>query len=173
MPQRDLKRPEKWILLLIAALACSPAPEMNTRELAPRKRNRTVPARSGDAEIIARFRAEIQRFWEAPYVWGGASPAGTDCSGLIVTVYKKAMNISLPHSTIQLYRQGRQVGPQELRFGDLLFFSPRGRRDPSHVGLYVDKGMFLHASVSQGVTLSRLADNPYRQEFLGARRILR
>ena len=168
-----LKRKAMTSLLLAMALGCAPAPEMNTREIPPRKENRILATEIENPGVVDLFKKEIQRFWGAPYVWGGASPAGTDCSGLIVTIYKRAMNISLPHSTYQLYRQGRSISGRELLFGDLLFFAPGGRGEPSHVGLYVAKGLFLHASVAEGVTLSRLADKPYFQEYLGARRILR
>jgi cell wall-associated NlpC family hydrolase len=124
-----------------------------------------------DQLTFENFRDAIQKFWHAPYVWGGSSPSGTDCSGLISSLYRRATNITLPHSTNQLSNMG--VSVKRLQFADLVFFSTGRIRKPSHVGLYIDNDFFLHASVSEGVTLSKLADSPWRENFLGARRILK
>ncbi len=118
------------------------------------------------------FIAEIKRFMGAPYVWGGASPSGTDCSGLIATMYKRAADIDLPHSTTQLSKTGTSVSVRDLKFGDLLFFNDGQGKKPLHVGFYLAKGKFVHASVSSGVTVSILTQSPYKQQYLGAKRIL-
>jgi cell wall-associated NlpC family hydrolase len=120
-----------------------------------------------------RFALEIQRFIGAPYVWGGASPAGTDCSGLIRTVYRRALGVELPHSTHELYDYGDPISEDDLRLGDLVFFSEPYRSSISHVGIYLDQGKFVHASLSEGVTLSDLNSSWYIDNFEGARRILK
>ena len=124
------------------------------------------------SETFERFQAEIQRFFQAPYQWGGASPAGTDCSGLITTLYKRAADINLPHQTIKLYSLGRAIRARDLAFGDLVFFHFKGRHSPDHVGFYIGNQFFLHASTSRGVVLSKLNEKPYAHIFVGARRIL-
>jgi murein DD-endopeptidase / murein LD-carboxypeptidase len=123
-------------------------------------------------ELLNRFKLEVRRFWQAPYVWGGASPQGTDCSGLIYVIYQRAAGVRLPRQTIELYEQGAPIPSRYLRFSDLVFFSDNGNRKVSHVGLYIDRGFFIHASVSQGVRLSRLSEQPYKDHYIGARRFL-
>lgn len=118
------------------------------------------------------FITEIKRYMGAPYVWGGASPAGTDCSGFIMALYKNAANVSLPHSTVQLSRLGTKVPVRDLKFADLIFFNDGQGKNPTHVGFYLAKGQFVHASVSSGVIVSQLAKEPFRKQYLGAKRIL-
>jgi len=125
-----------------------------------------------DPELVERFKAEIRRFWQAPYVWGGASPQGTDCSGLVHSLYLRAADETIPRHTTDLYAAGLPVNWKNLRFADLVFFSMGAGRTPRHVGLYIDRGFFIHASVSNGVTLSHFSDPPYMETYLGARRYL-
>jgi len=121
---------------------------------------------------LTRFREQVRAFWRAPYRWGGASPRGTDCSGLVYTLFDQALDVKLPRSTRQLYEQGRAIGKGQLRLADLVFFHLQNPAQPDHVGIYIARGYFLHASVTQGVTLSHLNDPPFKHRFLGARRYL-
>jgi hypothetical protein len=73
------------------------------------------------------------------YVWGGASPAGFDCSGLTMWAYARA-GVELPHSTYGQIRVGRRIGRRQIRPGDLVFSEGGG-----HVGLYIGHGMVVHA----------------------------
>jgi cell wall-associated NlpC family hydrolase len=125
-----------------------------------------------DPQLKERFKAEIRRLWHAPYMWGGASPQGTDCSGLVYVIYQRAANISIPRSVGELYNQGLWVPAQLWQFGDLVFFSKGRGQEPGHVGLYIENGFFIHASVSSGVILSRLSDSPFMETYIGARRFL-
>jgi hypothetical protein len=126
-----------------------------------------------DEDLFEKFKIEIQAFWEAPYVWGGASPQGTDCSGMIMTIYRKAADIKIPRNTRLMWEQGDAVAVDELQMGDLLFFNDNGRNSrPTHVGMFIDKGVFIHASVSRGVTTDQLSKKYYRDRYLGARRFL-
>ncbi len=99
-----------------------------------------------------------------PYRWGGASPAGFDCSGLVQYVYAK-IGIRLPHHAASQYGHGRRVARSALRAGDLVFFSGLG-----HVGIYAGGGKFIHAPRS-GTTVrwSRLSSHG---RFYGARRLV-
>lgn len=107
-----------------------------------------------------------------PYDDGGGDSAGMDCSGFVVSVYGEAAGIGLPRSSQEQYGEGDPVGADELQFGDLVFFNTTGRL-PSHVGVYVGDGLFAHASVSAGVTVSFLSQEYYRDRYVGARRVAR
>jgi cell wall-associated NlpC family hydrolase len=74
-----------------------------------------------------------------PYVWGGASPAGFDCSGLVVYVYAQ-LGISLPHYTVSQWNATIPVSPSDMQPGDLVFFDGLG-----HVGIYIGNGQFIDA----------------------------
>ncbi|MCL4515791.1 MAG: C40 family peptidase [Firmicutes bacterium] len=114
--------------------------------------------------------AAAQGFLGVPYRWGGRSPQGFDCSGLIYTVF--AMNgIVLPRDTWPQYSSTQIVPKETMTRGDLVFFTTY-RPGPSHVGLYLGRGRFIHASSRRGVTISRLDDPYYAARFLGARRVL-
>ncbi|MBI5871223.1 MAG: C40 family peptidase [Actinobacteria bacterium] len=92
------------------------------------------PPTSGDAASIA------MGYLGVPYVWGGASPAGFDCSGLVMYVYAQ-LGIYLPHSASAQYYSGTPISYSELAPGDLVFFgSPIG-----HVGIYIGGGSMIHA----------------------------
>ena len=99
-----------------------------------------------------------------PYVYGGASPSGFDCSGLVSWVYGR-LGVRLPHNAAALYGVGRPVALSAIRPGDLVFFSGLG-----HVGLYVGRGRMIHAPQSgRRVEVQRL-DARSRRPF-GARRV--
>jgi hypothetical protein len=105
-----------------------------------------------------------------PYEYGGTSRAGMDCSGFTSRVYRDGARIELPRSTTGQYQSGVAVEEDSLLFGDLVFFNTTGR-SPSHVGIYLEDGLFAHASVSYGVTISSLQSTYYKNRFVGARRV--
>ncbi len=105
--------------------------ESPARFVPPRKPPR--PTLSQRAIRIARKQLGV------PYVWGGASPSGFDCSGLVSWVYGR-LGVCLPHNAAALYGVGRPVNRRATRPGDLVFFSGLG-----HVGLYIGKGRMIHA----------------------------
>ncbi|MDH4139385.1 MAG: NlpC/P60 family protein [Coriobacteriia bacterium] len=98
-----------------------------------------------------------------PYLWGGASPAGFDCSGLMMYVFAQH-GVQLPHYSGSQFLMGEKVAPAGLQPGDAVFFgSPI-----HHVGMYVGGGYFVHAPrTGDYVKLSPLAD---RNDYAGARR---
>lgn len=117
------------------------------------------------------FLLEVVRYLGVKYAYGGNSKSGMDCSGFICQVFKNAANRLLPRSTTEQFTMGERVEMDDLRFGDLVFFNTTGR-SPSHVGIYIEDGVFAHASVVEGVTLSSLESTYYVKRFVGARRVV-
>jgi len=105
----------------------------------------------------------------SPYRYGGQSPNGFDCSGLVRYVYGQ-VGITVPHSSQLLYKNAQKVDLDNIRPGDLLFFRV-SKEKISHVGIYTTNGEFIHApSSGKYVTVARL-DNPYwEQRLVGAGR---
>lgn len=87
--------------------------------------------------------ASAKLFLGGPYLWGGVSPKGADCSGLVQTVFR-VHGISLPRDVSDQRRCGTEIGRDELRRGDLLFFGP-SRLALTHVGLACGGSIFIHA----------------------------
>lgn len=97
--------------------------------------------------------------WEGtPYQLGGNSREGIDCSAYTKITYQKVFGLNLPRTTIDQVTTGENIQRRNLAPGDLIFFRTGSKQ--RHVGVYVEQGLFMHASTSKGVTLSRL-DNPY------------
>jgi cell wall-associated NlpC family hydrolase len=100
-----------------------------------------------------------------PYVWGGASPSGFDCSGLTMYVYAK-VGVYLPHNAAMQYGLGHPVARSQLAPGDLVFFNGL-----SHVGMYIGGGRFVHAPhTGDVVKISSLYESWYASTYVGARR---
>ena len=99
-----------------------------------------------------------------PYKYGGASPSGFDCSGLVQYSFKHA-GVALPHNTLQQRSASRLINVAELRRGDLLFFNQEGKRY-GHVGIYLGDGRFVHAPSSGKSVRSDALSNPYWKKHL-------
>lgn len=105
------------------------------------------------------------------YVYGGASKQGTDCSGLVMSLFKDVCELKIPRTTRDQVRYCTRVARNKMRPGDLVFFAHDGTEDKvSHVGLYIGQGRMIHASSSRGVMVSGF-DSGYWGEryFTGAR----
>lgn len=103
-----------------------------------------------------------------PYRLGGASRSGIDCSAFVQQAYHAVYGVALPRTTALQKNVGKSIkGPYKT--GDLILF--KTQRKTRHIGIYLDRNRFLHASTSAGVTISSL-DTPYwRQHFWQARRL--
>ena len=105
-----------------------------------------------------------------PYKYGGASPSGFDCSGLVLFSYRQA-GVSLPHNTMQQRNATQRVKLAELKRGDLLFFDQEGKKH-SHVGIYLGERRFVHAPSSGKHVRNDSLDSPYWKKHLSEARRL-
>jgi len=117
------------------------------------------PARYGGVVGIA------MRYLGTPYVWGGASPSGFDCSGFVMYVFSQ-IGVSLPHSSYAQYGYGSPVSLGSLQPGDLVFFDGLG-----HVGIYIGGGSFIHAPHTGDVVKISSISGWYSSTFVGGRRL--
>lgn len=104
-----------------------------------------------------------------PYVYGGTSQNGWDCSGFTSGMYYRYLSYSLPRKTASIYSRSVKIPQSKRRPGDLVFFKIKSN-SPSHVGIYIGGDKFIHASTSKGIVISNLNDDYYRKTFIGFRR---
>jgi len=140
------------LILALALAGCASAPIASQSPVAADR-----PAADRAAALAAKMVGK-------PYKYGGASPSGFDCSGLVQYSFRQA-GIALPHNTVQQRSATRLVKVAELRRGDLLFFNQEGKKY-GHVGIYLGDGKFVHAPSSGKSVRSDALSNPYWKKHL-------
>jgi cell wall-associated NlpC family hydrolase len=141
--------------------APSPAPVVvGSSGVTPEGVTVAPPSRYGGAVGVA------MQYLGTPYVWGGSSPGGFDCSGFVMYVYSQ-IGVSLPHNAAAQFGYGVPVSRDQLEPGDLVFFDGLG-----HVGIYIGGGQFIHSPhTGDVVKISSLDESWYASTFVGARRL--
>ncbi|MBR1728981.1 MAG: C40 family peptidase [Selenomonadaceae bacterium] len=127
----------------------------------------TLLLNKSQAETLVRT---AKKYIGVPYVFGGTTPAGFDCSGFLQYVFKQN-GILIPRLADEQYKLGRAAKLTELDAGDLVFFTTY-EPGASHCGIYVGGGQFLHTSSSRGVRIDYLSNEYWSPRFLGAKKIV-
>lgn len=165
----DLKRTALTFVLLTLMASCGSS------------RKTSEGTRSAPEEVVAvdpvkaRVIERARTFIGTPYKYGGTTPKGMDCSGLIYTSYLSE-NVSLPRTSRGMSQLGQRLSLQDVQTGDLLFFeTDKKKRVINHVGLVVEAApaaiLFIHSTTSRGVIISSLNENYWKDNFVMARRV--
>jgi murein DD-endopeptidase len=156
----------------LALAACSvvrDAPPSQPTDVVPSPAS--VPAPTGVPTRAERIVASAEAQLGAPYRFGGSSPDGFDCSGLVRYVHGLA-GVTVPRTAAGQMLAARAVAREDLQPGDLVFFASRGRGGPiDHVGIYVGDDSLVHAPRSgRPVSRDRLSERWFTERFAGAGR---
>jgi cell wall-associated NlpC family hydrolase len=111
----------------------------------------------------------IDKWWGTKYCIGGSTEKCIDCSAFTQILQREIFYTTLPRTSQEQYKESRRVELEDLREGDLVFFG--SGRSISHVGVYLQNNKFVHASTSQGVTITDLNDKYWKPRFVGGGRL--
>jgi cell wall-associated NlpC family hydrolase len=114
------------------------------------------------AEVVK----EAKKYAGTPYKWGGTTPRGFDCSGYLNHVYEKAAGVNLARTVEGIYKQGTKVSKPEV--GDIVFFQTY-KKGPSHAGIYIGDGKFIHSSSSKGVSVASMSSSYWSERYIGSK----
>jgi len=113
---------------------------------------------------------ELGLYQGTPYMSGGNTTRGIDCSGLVSSVYA-SLGVTLPRTVIEQLGRGESRSRKEVKTGDLIFFGKHGK--PTHVGIAVTNREMMHSSTSRGVVLDEIDEFAKTLKMIGIRRVVR
>lgn len=115
----------------------------------------------------------MDKWWGTKYCLGGSTETCIDCSAFTKIAMNELFKTDLPRTAQEQYNIADKVEQEELEEGDLIFFQTTRNRDITHVGIYLMNNKFLHASTSNGVTVSDMNETYWRQHYRGCGRIIK
>ncbi len=168
------------MVFLFAAVSCGSSRKAtysaNARHPATKRENRSVLQKYGDIlqtnldPASAPLYEYLDKWMGAPYRYGGSTRQGTDCSGLVMNVYRDLYNIEVPHSSEKQYDACKHINGKNLKEGELVFFRINKEKTVSHVGIYLANNKFIHATTKRGVMIDDLSEPYYAKTYVGAGR---
>lgn len=166
-----------WQLCLMLSLSCSfsyvaQADELDdiiivktNKQRVDEEKTETNKKQAGDVIMNAMGLLGV------PYVFGGSTPKGLDCSGFIQYVFKQSVKVTLPRTAAQMAKTGQSIERSDLKPGDLVFFNTRGFAN-SHVGLYIGNNKFMHSPrTGKTVEVALITNKYWNARYNGARRV--
>lgn len=155
-----------WALLILSFLITS----CGVVERSAQPVERSTVSQSSQNSVIDQLNEAHLEWKGTPYILGGSGVGGIDCSAFTQIVFENYFGIELPRNTRQQLQEGQSIRRNYIRPGDLIFF--RTGRTLLHVGVAMENGDFVHASVSSGVMVSNIKQEYWATRYLGSRRIL-
>ncbi len=131
-----------------------------------------VDASESATDLRKALIAMAMKMRDIRYVRGGHDPStGFDCSGFVRYVFAHAIGMQLPNNSASQFLAGLKVNRADMKPGDLVFFRTHGKRNISHVGIYISNGRFIHSpSAGKSVEISSLSESYWAKRFAGAKR---
>jgi cell wall-associated NlpC family hydrolase len=132
-----------------------------------------VPSSSNKSEMVSdEVMFKVIEYLNTPYLWGGTSKRGIDCSSFVQTVMYQSLGIMLPRTSYEQSNVGVDVPRSELKFGDLLFFDTMNKGRTTHVGIYLSDGYFVHSGSHTGVAVASLDSEFYSRVLIKIKRVI-
>jgi murein DD-endopeptidase / murein LD-carboxypeptidase len=113
----------------------------------------------------------VDEWYGAPYKYGGKTKTGIDCSGFASALFKAVFQININGSSHTIYKQCTPVSVEELKEGDLVFFKIDSK-EISHMGIFLQKNKFVHATTKAGIMINDLNEEYYKKYFIGGGRVI-
>ncbi|MFI8494709.1 NlpC/P60 family protein [Peribacillus butanolivorans] len=123
-------------------------------------------AQQANSYSSAKLVSNAKKHLNVPYVWGGSSPKGFDCSGFVKYVFKESSNVTMPRTVGEVYKKGKKVSSPKA--GDLVFFETY-KSGASHMGIYIGGNQFIHSSSSKGVSITSMNNSYWSDRYIGAK----
>lgn len=150
----------------------SQSPGSSVRTVDYERMRQEIKGMAFDSDVAAMLVTEAACWIGTPYLYAGHTLAGTDCSGMVMEVYRSVLDVLLPRNSAQQQAFCQPLSVDEMLPGDLVFFATGANRDRvSHVGLYIGGRRMIHASSSRGVIVSPVDDPYFGARFHSAGRV--
>jgi hypothetical protein len=157
------------LLLCALLLSCAASPKYEGKAQQYQGKNEWS-GMAGDFRYPAELETRIEEFLGTPYLLGGESKDGIDCSALVKQVYE-IYEIDLPRTSVLQSKLGIEIPKHALLPGDLVFFGETENDSATHVGIYMGNNKFANATSSQGVKYSDLHEHYFFSKYLFAKRL--
>ena len=161
-------------MLFFSSIGLYAAPLESGFALAPRASASQEEKTRAFTEARLRVIETAVSYLDTPYLYGGVTSRGLDCSGFLFLSFLEALGVSLPRSVTGLYSWVERIPLEKAQPGDLLFFRTDNTGNITHVGLYLGDGRLIHAASSgpqTGVIYSSLNESYYANSYAGAGRV--